>query len=962
MAIVGTTASRALRPRSSTERPSDAYTAPIGDQHEIDSGRDPSLSEARRRERVRAALFEGQPLPRERLGRFILLDVLGKGGMGTVLRAHDQRLDRQVALKVLHPAVAERHAARLVREAQALAKLSHPNVVQVYEVGEAETRTFIAMELVRGKTLHRWQRESPGPPWRALVEAYLQAGAGLAAAHAAGLVHRDFKPANCIIDDEGRARVLDFGLVREADEPSPPASAGDCSPGEAPEGDSALTGTGAMLGTLAYMPPEQMQGLSADARSDQFSFCVSLYEAVYGERPFFDEQLRAHKLTGAVAEVRPAPKGSRVPTTLRRVLLRGLSSDREARWPSMDALLAALRQQVAPRRRRRLGLGLGLAIAGGSLVALRYTGEEPRCEGARAQLEGVWDDARKQEVEAALLGTELSYAEATWVRVEQRLDDYGRDWVSKREEVCEATRIHGEQTEEVMDLRVACLSRQRIALRKSIDVLVHADQTAVKRAVTLVASLPDLSRCDDVNALRSGLTLPSQREVIVPPEVLPPEDSPVANERERLAEARALRKVGLYEQAAAVIQEVVDRAEVLGHAPLMAEARLERANVRRARAEYADAEEDLEAAYLLAVELGHRAVEEEATSRLVFTVGVEQGRYAEGQQWAKLALALARRPDADDRVEGLTLNNVGAVLMQQGDLDGALDYYRQALAVWERALGPRHPNVATPLNNIGLALRQQRELDGALEHYQRALRIWEDALGPQHPDVAGSLNNIGGVLQMQGRLDEAREYYEQALQIREDALGSEHPDLAETLVNIGTLLQTQDRLEDALRYHERAFTLWERALGPEHQSLAVALNNIGMVLQHQGKLDEARGKHQRALAIFEGALGPEHPTLAWPLIALADIALDRQDFEVAREHAERAVSVRATRGVSDEVLAAARFKLARALWTRPQQQGRAAAVATQARDAYASLGEAHQDKLEQVQAWLDDHPPPSSRR
>jgi serine/threonine protein kinase len=232
------------------------------------------------RSRIRAALFDDRPLAPERIGRFILLDTLGEGGMGTVLEAYDETLDRKVAVKLLHPAIAESNAKRLVREAQALAKLSHPNVVGVYEVGNVEGRTFIAMELVRGETLKQWQGQDPRPGWRECVEVYVQAGQGLAAAHAVGLVHRDFKPGNCVIDNHGRVRVLDFGLVRELDAASVDEPAGASTllrPTDAAL-ETSLTRTGTVLGTVAYMPLEQLSGALADVQSDQFSFCVSLYE------------------------------------------------------------------------------------------------------------------------------------------------------------------------------------------------------------------------------------------------------------------------------------------------------------------------------------------------------------------------------------------------------------------------------------------------------------------------------------------------------------------------------------------------------------------------------------------------------------------------------------------------------------------------------------------------------------
>ncbi|MEM9459954.1 MAG: serine/threonine-protein kinase, partial [Myxococcota bacterium] len=232
------------------------------------------------------------PATGTQVGPYVVIDTLGQGGMGRVYRAFDAKLSRQVALKVLRRDLESQEQTRLVREARVMAQLSHPNVVQVYEVGEHRGQTFVVMELVQGQTLRTWQRQPSRPSWRSCVRVYRQAGAGLAAAHEQELVHRDFKPSNVVIDDKGRARVLDFGLARTAADPS---TDGQRNKNKITSSDSSrttgrvaerLTQTGVVVGTLAYMPPEQMLGDPVDARGDQFSFCVSLYEALYGVRPF----------------------------------------------------------------------------------------------------------------------------------------------------------------------------------------------------------------------------------------------------------------------------------------------------------------------------------------------------------------------------------------------------------------------------------------------------------------------------------------------------------------------------------------------------------------------------------------------------------------------------------------------------------------------------------------------------
>jgi hypothetical protein len=291
------------------------------------------------------------------LGRYVVTGCVGTGGMGVVYSARDPDLDRNIALKVLRPelSVEVRSRARLLGEARAMAQLSHPNVVPVYDVGMLDDHVFIAMELVDGVTLrHKLDR---GTPWRTVVQIYLQAARGLAAAHAAGLVHRDFKPDNVLYGTDGRIRVVDFGLV-SADplDPIPPGS-----PLRASIGAGIETTAGVVLGTPAFMAPEAMRGEVTDPRADQFSFCVALFHGLYGEYPHTGATLadRAEEIARGVIK---RPTGTPVPDRIYRILVHGLRAKPEDRYPSMEALVHALEHAVAPRRRRLLGLGGGVSV------------------------------------------------------------------------------------------------------------------------------------------------------------------------------------------------------------------------------------------------------------------------------------------------------------------------------------------------------------------------------------------------------------------------------------------------------------------------------------------------------------------------------------------------------------------------------------------------------------------------
>ncbi|MFY0578943.1 serine/threonine-protein kinase [Cystobacter fuscus] len=375
-------------------------------------------------------------------GRYTVLDVLGQGGMGVVLAAYDARLDRRVALKLVHSREEGRGGdglaqVRMVREAQSMARLNHPHVVAVYDAGTLEDgAVFIAMEYVQGQTLRSWCQHTPPRPWREVIDAYLDAGRGLAAAHAAGLVHRDFKPDNVLVGEDGRVRVTDFGLARAGsvpDDAGPPVTAIASSAIQAP-----LTLPGSVMGTPAYMAPELLQGQTANVRSDVYAFCASLHEALHGRVPYpMDSMAAILRLKEGQPPV--PPEDSQVPAWVSRAVSQGLHPDPLQRPGSLEQVLRRLEDDPEVRRRTWLrmgGLAASVALLAGLAVWTWGRQQGPGCESLERRLEGVWDAPVKARVTQSLEATGLPYAKDTARRVERLLDGYAQAWVKQRIEVC----------------------------------------------------------------------------------------------------------------------------------------------------------------------------------------------------------------------------------------------------------------------------------------------------------------------------------------------------------------------------------------------------------------------------------------------------------------------------------------------------------------------------------------------
>ena len=748
------------------------------------------------------------------IDRYQILGLVGKGGMGAVYKAYDPELDRSIAIKILTAVpqegeTASRPQARLMREAQALAKLSHPHVVAVHDVGTYAEGVYIAMEYVKGKTIREWLKQDT-PNQKEIIGVLSKAGKGLVAAHTEGIVHRDFKPDNVIVGEKGQIKVLDFGVARAAGKEDMAVSQQKASvldrslPGEKYL-STPLTQAGSMVGTTVYMAPEHFSFQALDEKTDQFSFCVTLFESLYGKRPFTGNTAQAlkEKIENGRVEI---PGDANVPKWIEEIILKGLSVSKEDRYRSMWELLQALEHDpeiAKSQRRKKQLLAATFVVSAVAFLGIGYVlfGQSHKlCTGADRKIDSVWSNTKKAHVKEAFVKTGISYANDSFIRVARRLEQYLQNWKTDYWEACRATRVRKEQSEEMLDLKMGCMNRHFQNAAALIRVFGKADKTVVQKSVQAVSSLSGFSNCNDVDALQAKIPPPKDDQTKTKVDAI----------REHLAEIEALVNTGKYRDGLDQLIEVEKRAKTIDYLPVHAQALYHLGEIYERVGEYKMAETALKSAVKAAGKSKDTLLVAKTMVLLVWVIGYQQSRHEEGLLLSEAAEAVLDLGPANVPIRSSLHNRLGGLYFGTGNPSQSMENFQKALKLRSGYLSREHPSIALILNNIGAVYWARGEYDKALEYYLETLAIQTKTLGPRHPVVGSLLCNIGGVYKLNREYDKALDYYNDSLAIREETLGPIHPDVAFSLSSIGDLLVEQGKPKKALTYLERAIAICEK--------------------------------------------------------------------------------------------------------------------------------------------------------
>ncbi|MFT3699928.1 MAG: serine/threonine-protein kinase [Kofleriaceae bacterium] len=811
---------------------------------------------------VRGTLIDGQ---------FEIERVLGSGAMGVVYLARDRRLERNVAIKLVKDQ--SPHAlARASREAVSLARLSHPNVVVIHQVGEIDGKVYVAMEYVAGKNAREWAKAETRSIQDVLA-VYREVGEGLAAAHAAGLVHRDFKPDNVLVGEDGRARVADFGLARSESSFVP------------------AVGTGAMTqlaGTPAYMPPEQTRGEEIDARADQYAFCATVWEALHGVRPFDYEPVASGKVAGngapfdstiaassdivtnaptldtpttPKAEARPKREPRRgdrkVPRRIELVLLRGLADDREDRWPAMRPLLDALRADHK-KRNGSIALGVGVLAIGGVAFAM-HGGKTDPCESGAAQIRESWNPAAKDRVIAAL----APVGAAPWVVAQatattQTADAWSERWGTSYRSVC-----HSGWASTLAERGTICLARARHELASTVEALASG-KVAPENIARALDQLPRSESCTD--------------PVYVSADTPPPSDPATAAAVE--VATSTLHRTMLEEPGTAA-SAVLDSLEQqhLAYPPLVAEIHEKRGTLAWANNDK-HAIELMRDAYFEARDASARAVAANAALELV-PMMLNATRDQEAAMWSRLGTVEATAI-ADPWTQSRALSSQGLVATAQNQPDQAIALQTRAIAIAKQA----NLSLAQLYEERGDSYDHAGKPDLAIADYEAGMAALRAKYGEVHPRMSIMLQKRSLSLIKASRVDESVKDARKAMEIATIVDPKKTDIYANAQGSLGVALTEAHQYDEALKLLDDALSV-ETTRDPHGYNTASDHNNRCELLGKMRRHAEALAECKLSETMFVAVVGADSTEVASTEINAAVVQLET-DPAAAIESATRA--------------------------------------------------------------------------
>ncbi|MBL4683555.1 MAG: tetratricopeptide repeat protein, partial [Nannocystaceae bacterium] len=809
------------------------------------------------------------PEPGTRVDRYVIFTHLGSTRHSEIYAAHDPELDRKVALKLLSLDAADEQEGyrRLMAEAQATARLAHPNVVKVHDVGTWRGRPYIAREFIEGASVHTWKRRAS--PSRAEVLRVMRlAGRGLGALHAAGLVHRDLNLHAILVGDDGTVRVTDMDYVGSV--------AGQALPSENDSGslDSLASGelseetTGSFVRAAGlsgifddspYASPEQLLGQTADARSDQFSFCVALYEALYDSMPFGRGTVVRRLARVERGRVR-LPKGRYSRRTL-NAIKRGLSAQPEQRFHDMAALLKA----VAPRR-RRYALLAPLFVGVATVAAIAASGDEEHgtyCASVTHKLDGVWDSARRDDIRAAFEATGLAYAEDLLQFTHNHLDTWVSEWTTRHDELCR------EQTQgadmAVIAREMHCLSLRRNELSSVVDMLAAGDQRSIENAVRIVRDLSSVESCKNPDQWLAS------RDQLVEAEAL----------NRGQAELSMLLASHRSKEALPLADVLVDQARALGHGPSLV-----RALAARATALSLDRSPEAEAAM-------HEALSEAlaqgqypdvaAIATALANDLIRRRKFTEARHWLEHgegALTHGSKP-AMPGYAGIESSR-GRIASLKGEYENALSRYERARELRIASLGPDDDRVAMYRVNVGQAFQDLGRYSEARVEFEAAVEGISNALGPEHPDVGRAHMALGVVMAAQGEYEAALVHGERAQRILKQAYGESRTIVADAIVATSVAHSRMGHAAVSMALQADAIRIYRVTTGDRSYRVALALNNIGVEYFNSGNYAEAEGYYRQALERVSEQLGKDHVETARIQNTLAGALLAQGEYEEAK--------------------------------------------------------------------------------